>query len=718
MIACGCLRQGTRGVAGGLVLAAVFAGAAWLRVVPPWPQVFRLGRVLPLSNDPWIHAHEVDDVLERFPRFEGVDPHRLHPGGQATGAPLFSWALAAAAWALGRGRPSPALVDRVVVFAPALLGALVVWPTYRLGRRLFGSASGLLAAALVAVLPGQLLQRSLLGYSDHHVAECLLSLATLAALAAALEAPAERRRHWRVLAGVALGAYLLTWASGMLLVFALVLAVVAQTWIDHGRPGTRPRLAAAVAWAFGVAFLATLPLVARPGYEVAVPVLAAGAAALLALERLSLDFERRGFGRGRLALACGASVLGASLLIAACAPGWVAELLALPRRLPGSATSATIAEARPLLWVDGRFSFAPLWLELGTSSVLGLLGLGLLARRAARLGRPADTLLLVWTLVAAGLTFAQARFAYYLAPPVALLAAWAVVTLCRGLAPAFTLAAALALALYPAARPALRAASAPDPGPSHAWVQALDWLRTATPDPWSGGARYGVLAWCDAGYWITRLARRAPVANPTQHGASEVAAFLLESDEGVARARLRALGARYLVLDATLLPEPHGLYGPYWLGQLDTLARWAHRDPSELYEVLLEHQAGGSERATIVYTPAYYRSMLVRLYAFGGQAAQPQDDAWAIETESAQDTRPARLVAARRFARDDEAGAFVATRPAGRARLLGRDPFRPCVPLGELHGYARVHASDAARLLGDGRRLPEVVIFEAREPHP
>ena len=64
------------------------------------------------------------------------------------------------------------------------------------------------------------------------------------------------------------------------------------------------------------------------------------------------------------------------------------------------------------------------------------------------------------------------------------------------------------------------------------WFDAMQWLRTKTPEPFASPdyyyARYGatnppasfsVMNWWDQGYWIMQTARRVPVSNPTQSGA-------------------------------------------------------------------------------------------------------------------------------------------------------------------------------------------------------
>jgi dolichyl-phosphooligosaccharide-protein glycotransferase len=715
MIPCGRVRP-LSGRVLAFALAAVFAGALWIRVEPPHPVVFRDGGVVLLSNDPWIYGRQVDEILRDFPRPKPFDRLRLHPGGQANEAPLFPLALASAAWALGGGSPSPALVDRVLAWAPAILGALVPLPVFALGRRLFGAAAGVLAAAIVALLPGQLLQRSLLGYTDHHVAESLLSLLVLASLAAGLDTSGRARTRWSVVAGIWLAAYLLSWARGVLLPLVLVLWAAIQTVRDHTRETELPAPWATLGPAFGVALLLVLPLVGWPALVLAPPVLALGAAAVYGMAAASRALEARGKGRLVLLFVGAGAAVALAVLLRLFAPFWVGELLALVQRFGTTTAAATIGETRPLLFLSGRFSLAPVWNELRTSALLGVAGLVLLVMKAARERRSSQTLLLVWSLVALGLTIGQVRFGYYLAPAVALLAALAVSRLVRGLHPAFAVVAAVCLAVYPALPPALTAARSPMPGPSKDWLETLDWLRRETPDP--SASPYGVLAWCDYGYWITRIAGRAPSSNPTQHGATEVAAFLLETDEEEGRRKLEALDARYLVLDSDLLPGPLQATGPVWIGQLDTLVRWAGRPASDYYQVLFEKDSTGQLRATVAYTPAYYQSMLFRLAVLAGEAAEPRDGAWVIDVEKAE--RQGRSVEAvkeaRRFTTEADARDSLAS--GDNHRLLGRDPFHTCVRLPSLKGYSLRHASRGSLALADGRTLPAVAVFEVQTPVP
>jgi len=78
------------------------------------------------------------------------------------------------AWVMGLGHPAQRTIEVVGAYFPAVLGALTTIPVYVVGKEVFDRNAGLLSAALVAILPGQFLARSLLGFTDHHAAEAFL----------------------------------------------------------------------------------------------------------------------------------------------------------------------------------------------------------------------------------------------------------------------------------------------------------------------------------------------------------------------------------------------------------------------------------------------------------------------------------------------------------------------------------------------------------------
>lgn len=124
-------------------------------------------------------------------------------------------------------------VERWVRVGNVFAGALLVVPTYMIGRRLAGRAAGVAAAALVAVHP------DLVAYSTRLWTEPLYLLIAMGAVAGLLDAPARRPWARWIPLGALFGLAALTRESG------LALPGVAVVWaIAEGLPGLKRRLPA------------------------------------------------------------------------------------------------------------------------------------------------------------------------------------------------------------------------------------------------------------------------------------------------------------------------------------------------------------------------------------------------------------------------------------------------------------------------------------------
>jgi dolichyl-phosphooligosaccharide-protein glycotransferase len=725
-----------------LLLLALVLLAFGLRVIPAYSHVFTPDGVVLDSTDPWYHLRRVDTMVANFPHAGAYDPYLAFPGARdVPTAPLYDLAIASVALLLGLGHPSDALVAAVAAWTPALLGALAVLPVFFLARRLWGPTAALVAGALVATMPGHLLRRSLLGHTDHHVAEALLVTTAMASLAWACDAATPWSRRWRAaLAGVTLAAYQLTWRTAW--AFVLLLAVwLAVQWLSDTLRGrapevaTEPLLAACL-----VATLMVVPFVdgvtvSRVGPLVALAV-ALLAALLLATSRVSarLALPRPAV----VAIAVGAGIVAAAAF-AALAPRTVHTLLLGARRLAPDAAAETVAEVRPLL--PPGTAWRTLWQELALAPVLAVPGLAVLLDRTRRSGRPAELLVLVTATGLGAAAFLQQRFAYYLAVPVALLAGLAASSLlarfhllpegepagnARRRGRAVAVAATLALTVVPALRLTITRAAVAS-GPGRDWLAALDWLRTKTPEPFGDPAAYRarcpgderslqapaftVLAWWDFGYWLTAVAHRVPVANPTQTGARETARFFLAEDETEADVVAHELDARYVVADASLpMLYRSGATAPS--GRLGALAMWLGVPKGRLFEAA-DLPVSGGVRSVALFYPAYFRSMAVRMATFAGLAVRPAE-ACLVTFEPP--TGPFRRIRSlERFGDAAAAAAELARRDPAVTRLASTDPLRPCVPLERLTLFREVQRSTVD--LEPNRPTATVRVFQ-RVPGP
>jgi len=699
-----------------------------LRIYPPFKHVFTPAGVRFQGTDSWYHMRLVDNLLGHFPSSIAFDPYAAFPDGAPVPfAPLYDLLIASVAMVLGAGAPSAALVDAVGALAPPAFGALCVVVVYALGRQLFGRAEGLLAAGLLSIAPGPFLERTLLGYADHHCAEALLSLLSLAGLAGAL-----RRRsgtaglpvRWSLLAGAALGAYLLAWAGGTFLVLALAAWVTFQLGLGAWRdPETSRGVGAVVAAAAGTALVAVL-LFQRASARADVQ---AGSLVLLIAAGLALEaFQRWGAPR-RVLMSAVAGALAVAAATLWLAPGVGQRAVGEVQRILPDPLTGTVVEVQPLLFRDGWLNLRLAWEHYGTGLLVLPFAALWLTRRVLKRPAPELTLILVWSIAVLVATLAQNRFGYYLAPALAVVSAALVTRLAwAGAEPSrvrVAAATALALALaVPAGRLALTAARQ-DRGPQPGWREALAWMRDDTEEPFGdpdhyraryepappaaarGAAAYGVLSWWDYGHWVVRMGRRVPVANPTGRGAERAARFLTATTEE--EAELQATGVRYVVVDQELpliLTEPHELL----VGKFQAVARWAFQDPDRFAQTVFQRTETGLD-PVLLFHPDYYRSIAMRLYLFAGREVTPEGPIWVVELGERRSSRGVayqELTAGERFAEYEAAAAYAAEQP-GR-KLVGLDPLRSCVPLEPLDGYSLAYDSRATSF----GRLPAVRVFE------
>jgi asparagine N-glycosylation enzyme membrane subunit Stt3 len=261
------------------------------------------------------------------------------------------------------------------------------------------------------------------------------------------------------------------------------------------------------------------------------------------------------------------------------------------------------------------------------------------------------------------------------------------------------------------------------------WYDALLWLATNTPEPFrnpteyyrpgrgpSAVADYGVLAWWDYGYWITRVARRVPVTNPRQSGMHDAAMFLVSSNEADANRIVERLGVRYIAVDWQL-QATNTLSADAQRGFFRAIALAAGRNPSD-YCGLFSEDAVAQEtpRTPVTYCfPEYYRTMAMRMYLHGGRAATPAGPVMVLSyRREIRDRQLTNIVTGEwRFATYDEASRFVTASGRRDVAIVSKRPHETCVPLEALSSYAPVFKASGRD--GRGATAPRVVqLFEYR----
>jgi asparagine N-glycosylation enzyme membrane subunit Stt3 len=397
--------------------------AGWSEVLrrrPPAARSLRLARALALialaGCGFWFRVAGARDVVfppGSAPRLLGTDAYdHLRRAAELAGAlspDLAPWPMSAADWvepglfdgllalpAWATAGPEPTLEELITgaAWVPPALGALSIVALFALARRFLPPIDAWFTALLFLLYPGESLDRTTLGFADHHAIEILLTLVALWALVRHLQAGRDRP-WWRPapLAAAPAAALLLVWRGAALTLglIALGLGLLVLVELTAGRD-VRRLVHRMLGYGTGLALLMALVRAAWPQVQLD-PVtmgrawLAVGA--LLAVPGLAWILRAAGSGRRGIAaywLAAGGLALAAVGVLAA-PPG---------QRLLQVLTTARTANVQEHQAIDLR----------GLASLLGGTALyalpGLVIAIVAVVRRRLDATLVVVLVVAGG----------------------------------------------------------------------------------------------------------------------------------------------------------------------------------------------------------------------------------------------------------------------------------------------------------------------------
>ena len=681
------------------MLAAILFIAAGIRVWAPWDDVFSGTRVNFLETDAWYHVRLAEHQVRNFPHRLTTDPYAA-PGGQYVAvAPLLDTMTAAVAFVTAGRDASTAYIERIAALVPAIVGVLAVAAVWALGTLAFDRRAGLMAGLLAAVLPGHFLDRSLVGFVDHHALEVLLSFSTLAVLVLAI----RRGGHLRMAfgAGVCLGLYLLAWASGSYFVAILAVWIVAAAIVSpSAEAATSARVTAvAAAAAFVVVLLFQDPNLFRYNTQVA------ALAGLLIASAIVTFFAAR---VAVVTLTAVVMVGFAWVLL----PDLVQQVVIDVSRFRPDPTRMAVLEARPLFLYTGNWSWSQPWIFFRSGFYAGLVAVVGLSLTIWRSRRSDHLLIALFTIANYLATVGQNRFGYYLVPAAAVVCGWLatwildrggvphagdhnpkvpqVLPFQRELAVIAVAGVIVAPNLVPAAITTTRVGGMPN-----AWFAAMQWLRTNTPEPFGNPdyyytryerenppASFTIMNWWDQGYWIVQTARRVPVSNPTQVGAPASAKFLTETDEAEAMELLAAQRSHYVMVDWELpfRESEGGSLG----GRFENLVGWAGLSTSRFYSLCFSRSSEAeSWQATWVFREPYYQSMAYRLMVLGGESAAPVNNTYVAEIRDRRDASGRQfceVVSRTRVERSEEAKRLAAERGPG-FEAVGLTAWQPAFDL-------------------------------------
>ncbi len=595
-----------------LTLISLFLFSFYIRGIVPIKAVFSNGFVNFAMDDAVMQMRLVEHAIAIFPKIHNgfYDAFTLFPTGDTVGwGPLFSLIIAffSVIFSVLTNYPLSESIGIVGAFTPAIFGSLLVFPVYFIGKELSGYKAGLIGAFLIVILPGQLLSRSVLGFTDHHIVEVFFTTFMMLFLIIAFKRAENislsdyTNLNWKVIkspitysifAGISFGIYLITWPTGVLFAVIFATAIIIQYIILQIKHKSSNYIGIVSIITYFVAMLMILPFVkVENGFSSnlysLLHIIVTGGAALfiLYLSYLSNKIKQ--------------PIQYAIALFFTLAIGYILSLLVIPMFLQatlGSVNyifvahtggSATIAEGMALT-SDQAFAYFGYNLILSDIAILLLLILIVIKARAEY------TLIAVWSAYIYVITFAQNKFAYYYAINVAILSAFLIaysldyfkisinsLKEIRAkhlvIIPIIFLIAFMPIASSPFKMscgdfiPTLSCTSTQGGSLGEAeveWHDALTWLRNNTPEPdvdyladykkpYNYSVNdYGIMSWWDYGHIITYWGHRIPNANPFQSGVQNAARFLIATSEDEANSILDSLGinsqpvARYVISNA------------------------------------------------------------------------------------------------------------------------------------------------------------------------
>ena len=423
-----------------IALVLCFGISLSIRAFLPYDNIF-VGDWIKFSGvDAYYHMRLIDNLVHNFPNLSDFDPYFIYPGGGSVSSLHFSdWLLAGLIWIIGLGAPTHHIIDVVGVYYPAILGALTVIPVYFIGKELFGRRAGVIAAGLIAILPGEFLGRSVLGFTDHHIAETLFTAIAMMFLILAIKTANQRQltfNHlgyryraksakpifYSLLTGIFLGIYLITWGGGLLLVFLISAYLIIQFIIDYLKNKSTDYLCIVGVITFLIALViyvsvsrSILDLVAIV-IAIFIPVVLSAISRLMAYKKLKPTYFPL------ILFTLGVAGLGLFYLFS---PSLLNSMMGLFTIFTPAGTQLATMEMQPMLFPQGQFTFQIALGNFTSSFFISLLALGFLIYHVIKNGYPEKNLLIVWSLIILFATLGQRRFAYYLAVNVALLTGYA-----------------------------------------------------------------------------------------------------------------------------------------------------------------------------------------------------------------------------------------------------------------------------------------------------
>jgi Uncharacterized membrane protein, required for N-linked glycosylation len=207
------------------------------------------------GNDPWYHFRQTSYLLDNFPWTMPFDPLTNYPSGTTSPqfGTLYDQIVSGFILLTSFGNPSGEYAGLIMLIAAPVFTAAAAVPAYYIAARFAGRGPALAGIAVFALLPGTILNYSLVGFYDHHAAEVFFQTLGVLGFVVALSVAQREQPVWELIAdrdldalrrplaysvaaGVAAALYMWAWPPGVLLVgfTGIFFAVKLTSDVYHG----------------------------------------------------------------------------------------------------------------------------------------------------------------------------------------------------------------------------------------------------------------------------------------------------------------------------------------------------------------------------------------------------------------------------------------------------------------------------------------------------
>lgn len=577
-----------------LILSIISIIAIFIRLLP-FSKVFVNGTFNVIGWDPYYHMRRIFFTAYHFPDSIPFDSYLNYPYGLEVGwPPLFDQVVALIALINGLGSPDPFTIRVTAAIFPILLGIMVFIPLYFVASMIFDRNVALTSAFFLAILPTNI-NFSMLGSTDHHIAEVFLLTTSYAFVIAALKCPGDKRLSlsrilkigpdrsisyqllYTTCAGFFLAISLLTWIGAPIFigVFSLYTALQYTADLKKNRALHNPNkiFIPTLSVTLVLLIIGVLRSV-RPGLEMSpihiswfqVFFVLLILASVIALSLLAGFVSSKGFEWWSYPFIVVISLVFAGFVVNVISQSAFGSLkYGIGYLLGYGDVLSTISEAQPLIHGQQQ-TLITLFAFFGSSIFLAIPAAILFIKKAFQEEHLPELLFFAsWTLVIVILSLFQIRFVNQLSIIVVLLTGYFIIFSIRAInsleypqALKITgIVILLLVAIIPTMYSGYQIASNPQLPPQD-WVDSMEWLKENTPatsyyDNPIMMPEYGVMSWWSYGNWILYLSERPVVTNNFQAGMEDAGRFFIESNASGARSILDARNARYIITTAEMV---------------------------------------------------------------------------------------------------------------------------------------------------------------------